>query len=83
MYREDNVPMTSVNRIARERLYKFREDWSKQPEAVRRQASLPASLAYALTRINILYRQFFILRPEVLQEIEVTQQPEPQVETGG
>ena len=82
-FREDNVPMTSVNRIARERLYKFREDWSKQPEAVRRQASLPASLAYALTRINILYRQFFILRPEVLQEIEVTPQPEPQVETGG
>ncbi|MDX2416208.1 MAG: hypothetical protein QNK19_01975 [Xanthomonadales bacterium] len=82
-FREDNVPMTSVNRVARERLYKFREDWSKQPEAVRRQASLPASLAYALTRINILYRQFFIMRPEVLQEIEVTVQPEPQIESGG
>ncbi len=82
-FREDNVPMTSVNRIARERLYKFREDWSKQPEAVRQQASMPASLAYALTRINILYRQFFISRPEVLQEIEVTVQAEPQVESGG
>ena len=77
--------MTSVNRIARERLYKFREDWSKQQEAVRRQASMPASLAYALTRINILYRRFFISRPEVLQEIEVMAQPEsePQVESGG
>jgi len=82
-FREDNVPMSSVNRIARDRMFKFREDWSKQPQAVRRQASLPSSLAYALTRINVLYRQFFISRPEALQEIEVTVQPEPQVEPGG
>lgn len=75
-FREDDIPMTSVNRIARDSLFKFREVWSKQPEAIRKQASLPASLVHALTRINILYRQFFIVRPEVLQEIETTIEPE-------
>jgi hypothetical protein len=82
-FKEDNVSMMSVNRIARERLFNFREVWSKQPEAVRWHASLPASLVYALTRINILYRQFFVARPEVLQEIGVTVQPEPQSQSGG
>jgi len=77
-FREDNVSMMSVNTIARERLFKFREDWSKQPEAVRRHASFPASLVYALTRMNILYRQFFIVHPEVLQEADATLQPEAQ-----
>jgi hypothetical protein len=74
-FRENNVAMTSVNRISRERLDRFREVWSQQPEAVRHQASMPDSLVYALTRINMLYRQFFITRPETLQEIEVTEQP--------
>jgi len=70
-FKGDNVPLTSVNRIAREQMFSFREVWANQPDAVRRQGSLPASLIYALTRINILYRQFFIARPEVLKEVEV------------
>jgi len=74
-FRESNVAMTSVNRISRERLDRFREVWSQQPETVRHQASMPDSLVYALTRINMLYRQFFITRPETLQEIEVTEKP--------
>jgi len=74
-FRESNVAMTSVNRISRERLDRFREVWSQQPEAVRHQASMPDSLVYALTRINMLYRQFFITRPETLQEIEATVEP--------
>jgi len=74
-FRESNVAMTSVNRISRERLDRFREVWSQQPQAVRHQASMLDSLVYALTRINRLYRQFFIARPETLQEIEVTEQP--------
>ncbi len=77
------MPLTSVNRIARERLFNFNEVWSNQPEAVRRQGSLPASLIYALNRINILYRQFFISRPEVLQEIEVPVQAEVQGQPEG
>ena len=79
-FREDDIPMTTVNKIARERLFKFRENWSKQPDGVRNRASLPASMVHALTRVNILYRQFFITRPEVLQEIEATTQAEPEGE---
>jgi len=74
-FRIDNVPLTSVNGIAHERLDQLRQAWSGQPEAVRRQGSVPASLMHALTRINTLYRQFFTSRPEPLQEIEVTAQP--------
>jgi len=73
-FRVDNVPLTSVNGIAHERLDQLRKAWSGQPEAVRRQGSVPASLMHALTRINILYRQFFTSHPEPLQEIEVTAQ---------
>jgi hypothetical protein len=79
---EDSVPLTSVNRIALERLNKLREVWAKQPEAVRRQGSVPISLMHALTRINILYREFFDSRPEPLQEIEVTAQPRDQEQSG-
>ena len=75
-FREDNTPLTSVNRIARERLNSFREVWLKQPESVRRQGSVPVSLMHALTRINLLYRQFFIYRPEPLQEIDVLAKPD-------
>ena len=82
-FKGDNVPLTSVSRIARERLSRFSEVWLDQPEALRRQGSSPASLMYALTRINTLYRQFFIARPEVLQEIEATVQPEEQDQPGG
>jgi len=74
-FRVDNVPLTSVKGIAHERLDQLRQAWSAQPEAVRRQGSVPASLMHALTRINILYRQFFTSRPEPLQEIEVTARP--------
>lgn len=70
-FREDNIALTSVNGIARDRLDKLRQVWSKQPDAVRLQGSVPASLMHALTRINIFYRQFFTSRPEPLQEVEV------------
>ena len=71
-FREENIALTSVNGIALQRLNALREVWAEQPEAVRRQGSVPASLMHALTRINILYRQFFTSQPEPLQEIEVT-----------
>ena len=73
-FKGDNVPLTSVSRIAGERLFKLREEWSKLPENVRRKGSMSASMVYAMTRINMLYLQFFISRPEVLQEIEVPEQ---------
>jgi hypothetical protein len=73
-FKGDNVPLTSVSRIAGERLFKLREEWSKLPENVRRKGSMSASMVYAMTRINMLYLQFFVSRPEVLQEIEVPEQ---------
>lgn len=79
-FREDNVALTSVNAIALERLNKLHEVWLKQPEAVRRQGSVPISLMHALTRINILYRDFFTSRPEPLHEVEVTARPRGQSE---
>ncbi len=71
-FREQNLPLTSVNTIALERLTKLRSTWSAQPEAVRRKGSIPSSLMHAMTRIHIVYRQYFASRPEPLQEIEAT-----------
>lgn len=74
-FREDNIALTSVNDIARQRLDKLRAAWTEQPEAMRRQGSISASMMHALTRINILYRQFFTSPPEPLQEIELIESP--------
>jgi hypothetical protein len=82
-FKGDNVPLTSVSSIARERLFRFSEVWLNQPEALRRKGSSPASLIYALTRINTIYRQFFIARPEVLQEIDPAPVPEVQGQPEG
>ncbi len=67
-FREDNVALTSVNRIALERLRGLQQAWSGQPAAVRREGSISASLMHAMTRINSIYRQFFTSRPEPLEE---------------
>ena len=78
--REENVALTSVSDIARQRLDDLRESWQQQTEAIRRQGSTPTSLMHALTRINILYRQFFTDPPEPLQEIELIETIEAEVE---
>ncbi len=70
-FREESIALTSVNRVAGERLRDLQQAWVQQPEAVRREGSISASLVHALTRINILYRQFFTSRPEPLEEIQV------------
>jgi len=67
-FREDNVTLSSVNRIAMERLRRLQKSWSEQPSALRQQGSVSSSLTYAMTRLNILYRQFMLSRPEPLQE---------------
>ena len=61
--------------MALERLNSLREVWLEQPESVRRKGSIPVSLMHAMTRVHVLYRQFFAARPEPLQEIEVTAKP--------
>ena len=76
-FREDNIALTSVSDIAQQRLNRLRNAWTSQTESVRRRGSIPVSMMHALTRINILYRQFFTSRPEPLQEIEVTAQAKP------
>lgn len=67
-FREDDVALSSVNRIARERLKHLQQAWSQQPVTVRQEGSLSSSLMHAMTRINYLYRQFFTSRPEPLRE---------------
>ena len=70
-FREEGIALTSVNRVAAERLRDLQLAWAQQPVTVRLQGSMSASLVHAMTRINILYRQFFASRPEPLEEIQV------------
>jgi len=69
--KEENIALISVNGIAQGRLDELRLAWADQAEAVRRQGSIPTSLMHALTRINILYREYFTARPAPLQEIKL------------
>lgn len=75
-FREDNIALTSVIDDARQRLDNLRSAWAEQPETIRRQGSISASVTHALTRINILYRRFFTAGPEPLQEVEPAAGPE-------
>jgi len=63
-FKADNVAPARVKQIAESRLQQLQKNWLSQPEALRRNGSIPASLAYALTRINSLYRQLFTLKVE-------------------
>ncbi len=58
-FRSDNVPVSSLNRIAFERLEMVQEEWEKQPDAVRRMGTIAGGLAHAMMRLNALYQEFF------------------------
>lgn len=60
-FKADNVSPVTVEQIAQFRLQQLEKTWLAQPDALRQNGSIPASLAYALTRLNSLYRQFFTL----------------------
>lgn len=75
-FREDNVALTSVNQFALQRLRQLQAAWSEQPEAVRRNVSLPSSLMHAQTRLDSLYKKFFSSQPDQLEELEVNNKTE-------
>ncbi|MGD9265104.1 MAG: hypothetical protein PVJ71_04925, partial [Lysobacterales bacterium] len=72
-FREEDTALTKVNALARERLYAFRQAWAEQPVEVLRQGSIPPSVAYAMNRLNVLYRRLVMSGTETLQE--AVQQP--------
>jgi len=79
-FREQEVALSTVNSVARERLDAFRQAWLKQPDVVRQQGSVSPSVAYAMTRMNELYRQFILARSEPLHEVEDTAEAQVQPE---
>ncbi|MFT5138647.1 MAG: hypothetical protein ACI9H8_001083 [Lysobacterales bacterium] len=58
-FRSDNIPVSSLNGIAFERLEHIQQEWQKQPEVVRRTGSIASSLAHAMMRLNALHQKFF------------------------
>lgn len=76
-FKEDNVAFATVIEVARKRLSKLRKSWSELPEAVRREGTIPISLMHAMTRINIIYRQFFTAVPQPLEEVPLAPLNEP------
>ena len=67
-FRQDNVPMVTVNANAMNRLNELRNQWNEQPESVRQKGSVSLSLMNAMVRINALYRRLFVTRPGPLKE---------------
>ncbi|MGD8383888.1 MAG: hypothetical protein PVF89_00635 [Lysobacterales bacterium] len=68
-FKADNISPVTVEQSAQFRLQQLEKAWLDQPGALRRNGSIPASLAYALTRLNSLYRQFFTLPAEVPEAV--------------
>jgi hypothetical protein len=77
-FRQENVPMTTVNAIALERLNMLRNHWNEQPEMLRRKGSVSISLMNAMVRVNAIYRRLFVERPEPLKEMEPGADPADQ-----
>ncbi|MGD9021896.1 MAG: hypothetical protein PVF46_08865, partial [Lysobacterales bacterium] len=69
-FREEDTALTTANALARERLHDFRRAWAAQPLEVLGQGSIPPSVAYAMNRLNVLYRQLVTSRSGLLQEVE-------------
>lgn len=68
-FKADNVSPVAVEQNAQYRLQQLEKAWLDQPGALRRNGSIPASLAYAMTRLNSLYRQFFTLPAELPEAV--------------
>lgn len=66
-YRQENKAVSSINQLGIARLERFKAQWNQVPEAVRRSGSIATSLAHAITRLNSLYAEFFVLP---LQRVE-------------
>ncbi|MEE8338712.1 MAG: hypothetical protein V3R56_01130 [Xanthomonadales bacterium] len=74
-FRENNVPVESINDIAESRLAEFNTQWIHQSKAVRRSGSVALTVAHAITRLNALYQAFFALPPSPPESDEPTQTP--------
>jgi hypothetical protein len=60
-FREANVSVSSINERGLARLDRLQAVWSRQPEEVRRSGSSALSLAHAMTRLNALHYEHFVL----------------------
>jgi hypothetical protein len=62
-FRENNVPVESINDIAVARLAQFTTLWIHQSKSLRSSGSVALSVAHAITRLNALYQEYFALPP--------------------
>jgi hypothetical protein len=60
-FRESNVAVSSINERSLERLDRLQAVWTRQPEVVRRSGSMAVSMAHAVTRLNALHYELFVL----------------------
>ena len=58
-FRENNVPVSTIEDLAVERLERFQIEWRNQAEATLRTGSVASSMAHALMRLNALYQEYF------------------------
>ncbi|MCH8058471.1 MAG: hypothetical protein IIB78_11435 [Proteobacteria bacterium] len=74
-FRENNVPVESINDIAVSRLAQFTTLWIHQSKSVRRSGSVALSVAHAITRLNALYQAYFAPPPSSTENDELSRTP--------
>jgi len=62
-FRDDSVPVAGITQTGYDRLEAFQDHWQALPEQLRRNGTLPTSLAQALMRLNSLYVRYFATPP--------------------
>ena len=75
-FRENNVPVESINDIAVSRLAQFTTLWIHQSKSMRSSGSVALSVAHAITRLNALYQAFFALPPNPAENDELARTPD-------
>jgi hypothetical protein len=61
-FHEADLPVADAMSLAQNRLGQIDSTWLSRPEAVRRNGSIPNSVANAQARLNHVYRQYFAAR---------------------
>jgi hypothetical protein len=84
--REENLPVGNIAADAQQRLEQFRQHWQALPEAVRRNGSVPESVAHALARLYALNQRYFLVpssvAPPPAAAPEAATLPAPEPEAG-
>ena len=79
-FRDTKTAIELVSDIGMARVDRFQAEWGKLPETVRRSGSVSSSVAYAMMRLNTIYKRFFAVPVSVEEPSDPLEQSDSETE---